>query len=465
MLKFLTNHPEMENELLNEVKLFFYDLDADMSIDHIGNFNEEDCKNVVIINGKEYVFTEKIKYQSDIEKTRRYNRSAKKAMYGALSSYTSQNHPWGSLTGIRPTKIGYEFLNGGGDIEDLQSYLQNEFSLQQDKAKLVKDIILNQKDYHKKGDDWYNLYVHVPYCTSKCSYCSFITFDAERCKKQIPDYADKLVTEILTTQEYQNEFGNKMCSAYVGGGTPTALNAEQLYRVLSAIKTNGVEFTCEAGRPDTITEEKLDVMKRCGVTRVCVNPQSFNDKTLKLIGRRHTIDDFYHKYEMVKKFGFDVNVDLIAGLPEETVEDFIHSVDCAIALSPENLTVHTLSRKNGSELKNSGKYDNFDIERMIEYSSKVIPQNGYLPYYLYRQKSMLGNLENTGYCKEGRQCINNVTTMEEFLSVDACGAGAISKRVFSAENRIERLANLRDVKLYLEQFDERLQKKRIFYEK
>jgi oxygen-independent coproporphyrinogen-3 oxidase len=206
-------------------------------------------------------------------------------------------------------------------------------------------------------------------------------------------------------------------------------------------------------------------MKRCGVTRVCVNPQSFNDKTLKLIGRRHTIDDFYQKYEMVKKFGFDVNVDLIAGLPEETVEDFIHSVDCAIALSPENLTVHTLSRKNGSELKNSGKYDNFDIERMIEYSSKVIPQNGYLPYYLYRQKSMLGNLENTGYCKEGRQCINNVTTMEEFLSVDACGAGAISKRVFSAENRIERLANLRDVKLYLEQFDERLQKKRIFYEK
>lgn len=465
MLKFSTNHTEMENELLNEVKLFFYDLDADIEINHIGNFSGVKCENIVTVNGKTYQSEETVVYSADIEKIRRYNRSAKKAVYSALSAFTGQNHPWGSLTGIRPTKIGYEFLNGGGNVVDLQTYLQQEFSLFKDKAALVKDIILNQKDYHEKDDGLYNLYVHIPYCTSKCSYCSFITFDAKRWSKQIPEYVDKLAEEITASINYQTEYGNRMYSAYVGGGTPTALNAEQLYKVLSAIKTDGVEFTCEAGRPDTITEEKLDVMKRCGVTRVCVNPQSFNEKTLRIIGRNHTIDDFYEKYEMVKNYGFDINIDLIAGLPQESVDDFVYSVNSALALSPDNLTVHTLSRKNGSELKNNGKYDNSDIEKMIEYSSSVIPQNGYLPYYLYRQKAMLGNLENTGYCKAGKQCVNNITTMEEFLSVDANGAGAISKRVYNDENRIERLANLRDVKLYLEQFEERLKKKRIFYSK
>lgn len=465
MLKFSTNHPEIENELLNEVKLFFYDLDADIDINHVGNFFGCDCKNVVTINGRVFETNERVSYSNEVEQVRMYNRTAKKSIYSALSAFTGQKHPWGSLTGIRPTKIGYEFLNNGGNINGMEEYLVNNFSLYESKAKLVKDIILNQQNYHVKTDDWYNLYVHIPYCTSKCSYCSFITFDAQRWKKQIPEYCDKLVKEINASVSYQEECGNKMYSAYVGGGTPTALDANQLYKVLSVIKTNGVEFTCEAGRPDTITEEKLEVMKRCGVTRVCVNPQSFNEKTLKLIGRNHTIDDFYKKYEMVKSFGFDINIDLIAGLPNESVSDFIYSVDQALLLSPDNLTVHTLSRKNGSELKNSGKYDNSDIEKMIEYSSCVVPQNGYLPYYLYRQKSMLGNLENTGYCKQGKQCINNVTTMEEFLSVDACGAGAISKRVFNSENRIERLANLRDVKLYIEQFDERLQKKKIFYSK
>lgn len=465
MLKFKTNHIEIENELLNEVKLFFYDLDADIEIEHIGNFDDKKCENSVKINGKTYYRSEFVSFNNDIQKTRCYNRSAKKSVYHALSDFTGISHPWGSLTGIRPTKIGYEYLNNGGKIENLETYLKEEFSLFDDKAKLVKDIITNQKAYNLKNDELYNLYVHIPYCTSKCSYCSFITFDAQRCKKQIPDYVSELCDEIITSQNYQKEFGNKLYSVYVGGGTPTALDAELLYKVLSAIKTNGEEFTCEAGRPDTITEDKLEVMKKCGVTRVCVNPQSFNDKTLTLIGRKHTVDDFYEKYQMVKSFGFDVNIDLIAGLPQETVADFMFSVDKALELSPENLTIHTLSRKNGSQLKNEGKYDNFNTGKMIEYSSSIVPKNDYLPYYLYRQKSMLSNLENIGYCKKNKACVNNITTMEEFISVDACGAGAISKRVYSQENRIERLANLRDVKLYLEQFDERLKKKKIFYSK
>ena len=465
MLKFSTNKLEIENKLLNEIKLFFYDLDADIEISHIGNFVDNICENIVIIDNKQYKYTDNVLFNNEVEQVRFRNRTAKKSIYRALSDFTGKSHPWGSLTGIRPTKIGYEYLSMGNKIDGMEDYLISEYNLFPEKAKLVKDIIVNQSNYHAKDDNLYNFYVHIPYCTSKCSYCSFITFDALRCKKQIPQYCDDLVREIVQSQNYQNEYGNKMYSAYVGGGTPTALDAEQLYKVLSAIKTNGVEFTCEAGRPDTITNEKLAVMKECGVTRVCVNPQSFNEKTLRLIGRNHTIDDFYAKYEMVKSYGFDINIDLIAGLPEESIDDFIFSVNSALKLNPENLTIHTLSRKNGSELKNSGKYDNFDIEQMIKYSSSVLPQNDYLPYYLYRQKSMLGNLENTGYCKNGKQCINNITTMEEFLSVDACGAGAISKRVFSGENRIERLANLRDVKLYIEQFDERLEKKRIFYKK
>lgn len=462
MLEFETNLQQAENELLNEVKLFFYDLDSDVKIKHFTTLEGNNSFNEVVINDKKYTYNDVIAFCNEVEKTRYYHRSCKKAVYTSLKDFTGKFIPWGSLTGIRPTKIAYEFLNNGGSEGNIARYLMREYDVSPVKATLISDIVHNQKQSMIFNEKAYNLYVHIPFCTSKCSYCSFITFDSKAWKKSISTYCDCLVKEIEDSYIFRNENGYNLFSTYIGGGTPTALDEENFEKVLSVVQHEGKEFTCEAGRPDTIAEKKLDIMKKYGVTRVCVNPQSFNNKTLALIGRNHSVEEFYEKYELVKSYGFDVNIDLIAGLPDESIDDFKNSIDRAIELMPSNLTVHTLSRKNGSTLKNSGKYDNFDVEKMIEYSSSTLPKYGYLPYYLYRQKSMLGNLENTGYCLKGKQCVNNITTMEEVISVDANGAGAISKRIIDNGRRIERLANLRDVKLYIEQFEERLEKKNVF---
>ena len=258
--------------------------------------------------------------------------------------------------------------------------------------------------------------------------------------------------------------GKKIYSIYVGGGTPTALPDDCFEKVLSALPS-GVEFTCEAGRPDTITREKAEIMKKNGVTRVCVNPQSLCDQTLEKIGRKHTCADFFAAYELIKSYEFDINVDLIAGLCDETESMFLSSVEKIALLRPDNVTVHTLSIKNGSALKNEGsEVKNSDVEKMVDDAYALLTKAGYSPYYLYRQKNMLGNLENIGYSLPGKICANNVTTMEETLSVVACGAGAISKRIFP-KGRIERLANLRDASLYIEQESQRLQKKLEFFEK
>lgn len=462
MLKFITNRTDVENELLNEIKLFFYDLDVEITVEHDfcsdGNF----CENKLTINNNLYRYVFNYSENNVISRQKFFDRAAKKSVYCALKEYTGKSMPWGSLTGIRPTKIAYEYLASGGSVDTISQYLQNEYEVSKEKANLIKRIIQAQVGYYEKDEKFYNFYAHIPYCTSKCSYCSFTTFDVSRWAKSISQYTDLLQKEIITAFDFRNRNGYIPYSFYVGGGTPTALPDVEFEKMLSSINSYGKEFTCEAGRPDTITEDKLRIMKDYGVTRVCVNPQSFLDNTLKIIGRNHTIADFYDKYEMVKKYGFDINIDLIAGLPNENVDDFAYSVNCALNLKPDNLTIHTLSRKNGSTLKNNGKYDNSSIEEMIKYSSEVVENNGYLPYYLYRQKSMLGNLENVGYTLDGKQCINNITTMEEFLSVEGCGAGAISKRVFGGGERIERLANVRDIKLYIEQFEERLIKKEIF---
>jgi oxygen-independent coproporphyrinogen-3 oxidase len=463
MIKFETNRTEAENELLNEVRLFFPDPETDTEIFHNALLSSNKVENVVIIDGEKYYYSEELPDGDEMKRKRYFVRICKKAVYKALEKHTGKSMPWGSLTGIRPTKLAYEFIQEGDDLYSAKRRLIEEYFVTEKKAELVCEIIKNQQNYCTKQYNFYNLYLHIPFCTSKCSYCAFITFDSNRCKKQIPRYVELLKKEVVHSQELREKLGQKVYSVYVGGGTPTAIDEESLETVLSAVKCEGREFTCEAGRPDTITREKLEIMKKHNVTRVCVNPQTFNEKTLALIGRNHTIEDFYAKYALVKEYGFDVNIDVIAGLPQEDENHFKNSLLRAIELRPDNLTVHTLSRKNGSELKNSGKYDNFYAPAMVEYAHETLGKAGYLPYYLYRQKSMLGNLENTGYTLPFKQCVNNVTTMEEFIDVDANGAGAISKKVFP-DGRIERYANLRDVGLYCDQFEERLNKKRFFTE-
>ena len=314
------------------------------------------------------------------------------------------------------------------------------------------------------SEQYVNLYVHIPFCVTKCSYCSFVTHIVDKCRDIISDYCDKLAKEIACSIEQISRQNQKIYSIYIGGGTPTAIDDLNLEKILSACSGHDVEFTCEAGRPDTITDSKLNLMKKYGVTRICVNPQTLNDSTLIAIGRSHSAKDFFDAYKRAEKLGFDINVDLIAGLKGESLDDFISSYNQIVALRPANFTVHTLCIKNGSELKNLGGATNDAIDDMVEYAQSNAAKNGYVPYYLYRQKQMLGNFENVGYCLNGKQCANNITTMEEILSVVGCGAGAISKRVFAAEHRIERLANLRDARLYLQDFDERLQKKAKFFQ-
>ena len=371
------------------------------------------------------------------------------ALYLRLSEATGKKMPWGSLTGIRPTKLAYEM-----PLKDIGE----KFFVSPPKLELLGRILAAQRGY--LSGEGVNLYINIPVCPTRCGYCSFAAATVKECKKYLDKYVDTLIEEIRRD-------GEKLCkiyTVYIGGGTPTVLSANQLDRVLAAVGDHGVEFTCEAGRPDSIDDEKLAVMKARGVNRICINPQSFNDATLHTIGRAHTAADTVRAYELAQKYGFVINTDLIAGLPNENLDDFEYSLDRTLELSPHNVTVHTLSRKRGSEYakKNiSGK----DISNMIDFGYEKLTVAGYEPYYLYRQKSQLGALENTGYTKPGFQCRNNISVMEETVSVLAAGAGGISKKIQVARqgNLITRYANCKDIKLYLEEFEQRYQSKAEFF--
>ncbi len=465
MYNFKTNYIPA-GEIEDEVRQFSKYIPNETQIVH--EFTKEEngtITNIVSINNKEYIYCENFCHSGDeLSDKKREKRAAKTAMYNALKDYTKAVMPWGSLTGIRPTKLAYEYLSDGGDISNLTDYMVEKYDILPKKAEILKNIVLCQTEYLVNPDEYVNLYVHIPFCTTKCVYCAFITHVVDKFKKIIEPYTDCLVKEIEQSVSSIKRSGKKIYSIYVGGGTPTALPDDCFEKVLSALPS-GVEFTCEAGRPDTITREKAEIMKKNGVTRVCVNPQSLCDETLEKIGRKHTSADFFAAYELIKSYEFDINVDLIAGLCDETESVFLSSVEKIALLRPDNVTVHTLSVKNGSALKNEGgEVKNSDVEKMVDDAYDLLTEAGYSPYYLYRQKNMLGNLENIGYSLPGKICANNVTTMEETLSVVACGAGAISKRIFP-KGRIERLANLRDASLYIEQESQRLQKKLEFFEK
>ena len=470
MLDFTTNRKDIENELIDEIKLFFpYIEDCKYKIVHecCENVYEDKIEwtNVVTVDDKTFSLNSSISLPSSVLEIKRLSkRGAKASIFNAIKEVSGIEVPWGSLTGIRPSKLVYDMLSEGVTLDECRVEMQKRFSVSERKANLICDIVKNQDGFYQKNERLFNLYVHIPFCTTKCNYCSFITEPLHRCKKLIPDYVKTLRREIEDAVSLISEQG-KLFSVYVGGGTPTALDAEDLIALFKGFPFSDVEFTVEAGRPDTITKEKMDALKELGVNRVCVNPQTLNDETLRRIGRAHTREDFFEKYSLVSEYGFRINVDLIAGLNGETLNDFKYTLDKINQLRPDNITVHTLSRKNGSALKNEGRYENDEVSEMVAYAYDELTKAGYLPYYLYRQKQMLGNQENVGYCLEGTQCANNVTTMEDCLSVIACGAGAITKIVLPTENRIERFADIRDVRLYLQTFEEKLKDKRIFCEK
>jgi oxygen-independent coproporphyrinogen-3 oxidase len=453
-----TNLEYLQSELIEVINLFSGE--EQFNIRHRFTEGENKFVNTVTVNGKVFAYGNLVRGEvDDLEKKRLVKRYAKLSLYKALSKYTGKDLPWGSLTGIRPTKLAYQQLDKTGEFE---SFFIDTMKVSEQKTELIKDILNAQKGIYRKDDDNTDFFVFIPFCPSRCKYCSFICADIKRSEKHVDAYIDALIDEI----NYSKQFIKKLRSIYIGGGTPVSLSDEQLERVLSALDdiNTGVEYTVEAGRPDCITESKLEILKRHKVTRICVNPQTFSDKTLELLGRNHTAKDVVDKFE-ISKNDFVINMDLIAGLTGEKFEDFKHSIDKAIKLSPDNITVHTLCIKKGSYLaETEDRLSGEEVSKMVDYARESLMANGYKPYYLYRQKYMAGNLENVGYAKEGTACVYNVNVMEEISSTVACGANAISKRVYNGGERIERSASPKDVITYLGKLEKIKQEKAKLFE-
>ena len=418
----------------------------DLNIRHEFKENNGKFVNTVIIDGKTYAFGNYVgELKGETLKKRIVKRYAKLSLYKALSKFLGVELPWGALTGVRPTKLAYDEINAGRDFTEL---FKETMLVSDKKTELIARIIENQRGIYEKREGNTDFFVFIPFCPSRCEYCSFITADIKSAQKRVTEYVDALICEI----EESAKLVKNLRSIYVGGGTPVSLPNELLEKVLTAIEKIGkcAEFTVEAGRPDAINKENLDILKKHGVTRICINPQTFNDQTLKRIGRNHTADDILKAYELAKN-DFSVNMDLIAGLFGESFSDFKYSLDKAISLSPDDITVHTISVKRGSRLFESEKRVSVsDIEEMIDYAHETLYKNGYEPYYLYRQKYMAGNLENTGYAKNKKFCIYNVDVMEEIADNVACGAGAVSKKVDYYGEKIVRYGNPKDVPTYIE---------------
>lgn len=441
-------------ELADVARLFFGDAFPFVSM------TVEDDVFTVFVADKTYCYRYNDCVYSIIPNDRRIGRLSKIALYDALSAYTERKMPWGALTGVRPTKLFYECLNAGKTADETAQILQIVYRVSASRAEILNTIVRAQNGKINFPSDFINLYIHIPYCTTRCTYCSFVSALIEKNRAQSNEYVRLLCDEINRSIRFLRENGKRILSVYIGGGTPTALGADLLDRVLTCVDRFDCEFTCEAGRPDTITDDAAKVMKTHNVTRVCVNPQTLNDATLAAIGRSHTADDFFRAYEIIKKFGFDINCDLIAGLDMETADDFARSFDGIKSLKPQNITVHSLSKKNGSVIRYDAS-ENSNAASMIDYALGHADE--YCPYYLYRQKRQSCNLENIGLSLSGKECINNITTMEETVGVMACGAGAISKIVLNGQ--IGRFANMRDTLLYIKNYDEKVSAKLDYFTK
>lgn len=393
----------------------------------------------------------------------------KRLLYSVLSEVTNRTLQWGTLTGIRPSKLAMEKLENGETLEKIENFMYEQYLCSKEKTDLCMNIvtrehrILEEIDY-KNG---YSIYIGIPFCPSTCLYCSFASYSIEKFSHLVNQYLDALFVEI----EYaKNACPHKrLTTVYLGGGTPTSLNEEQLERLLIKIReeldfTHVKEFTVEAGRPDSITRDKLRILKEQGVTRISINPQTMKQETLDIIGRRHTVDQIRETFEIAREEGHDnINMDIIIGLPgecKEDVEDTLREIDI---LSPDSLTVHTLAIKRAANLNiYKEQYRGLeakDVSGMLDACLAYTKKANYNPYYLYRQKNMAENLENIGYAKEGKEGIYNILIMEEKQTILALGAGASSKFVFPDGYRIERAENVKSVTDYIARVDEMIKRK------
>ena len=398
-----------------------------------------------------------------------YKDCFKRFLYRTLCEITGKTLPWGNLTGIRPTKIAYGMLDEEKSHEEILNFLQEKHYVSEEKALLSIDIAERErellKDVHYEGG--YSLYIGIPFCPTTCLYCSFTSYPIAAYRKMVDDYVDCVIKEMeYTAKRYAHKI---LDSVYIGGGTPTTLEAEQLDKLIGRLKelfdfTTVKEFTVEAGRADSITREKLEVLYRHGVTRISVNPQTMKQETLDIIGRRATVEQVLEAYKLAREVGFDyINMDLILGLPGDLEPDVQNTIDRVVELNPDSLTVHSLAIKRASRLnqwiQENGVSMLHNTDETMRIAAEGAKKLGMDPYYLYRQKNMSGNFENVGYARPGKLGLYNILIMEEKQTIVACGAGTITKRVFP-DGRIERCDNVKDVALYIEKIDEMIERKK-----
>ncbi len=394
-------------------------------------------------------------------------------LYKILRDFSGINQPWGLLTGVRPVKLLRKISEEIG-LDNTAKRFTDEFFVSSEKTELAKMTEKNErKILELSRPESFSLYVGIPFCPSRCSYCSFVMSSVERAKKLIEPYTDLLCEELKATAKAANDLGLRLESVYFGGGTPTTLSAEQLNKVLSVVNSDFDmsacrEFTVEAGRPDTITKEKLISLKENNVDRISINPQTVNDSVLKNIGRKHTSAQFFDAFNLARQCGFNnINTDLIAGLPGDSLESFKNSLDSMLSLGAECVTVHTLCMKRASNLTQDGKILNREEAKtaadMLKYAKDRLTAKEYFPYYLYRQSRMVGNLENVGWSKRGYESLYNVFVMDETHTILACGSGGVTKLKDSAADYLKRVFNFKFPYEYIDRFDEILKRKAEIY--
>ncbi len=471
MILIIQNGYSCDYELNLFASMFFCD-DEEVIITQ--NFNYEH-KNInvythIIFDGKSYFEDYNFKFDTEGKSERLIKKifiaSCTKSFSHAALKIRKINFPWGVMCGIRPAKNARELLEEGFSKDEVRDIFKSVYEVSDEKTELSMTVADNEKFLLENiGKNSISLYIGIPFCPTRCVYCSFVSTDIRTSGKYMPEFTEKLLLEIDKTAEIIKDSGVYVENVYIGGGTPTTLSAEDFKKIFSRLysridMSRVIEFTVEAGRPDTITEEKLRVLKSYGVNRISINPQSMNDKTLKKIGRSHSVKMIYDTYEMAKNVGFDViNMDLIAGLPDETPNDFEYSLNEVIKLNPENITVHSLCIKRAAKFRHTknelAKSD--DMNKMLSFTQNRMKDEGYVPYYMYRQKNSSGNLENVGYAKIGTMSTYNVNIMEEKQTIIALGGGGSSKIIMG--DRIERVFNFKDPLEYIRRFDEIIDKK------
>lgn len=400
--------------------------------------------------------------------------SLRRFLFLCLRDLTNDIYPWGILIGIRPSKIALKLIKEGKTEKEIIEIFKEKYVAHADKAKLCIDVAKAEERIVNKDTNTIAVYIGMAFCPTKCMYCSFTSNPIGTHKKMVMPYVESLMKEIREISRYVKEKNLNVETVYFGGGTPTSVSDGEFMMVMDEIYNGFIkdgtvkEFTVECGRPDTLNKNKLQTMKDCNVTRISINPQTMNDKTLKLIGRTHSSEDIKEKFKIAREMGFDhINMDIIIGLPGEGHAEILHTKEELIKLKPDSITVHGLALKRGSIM-----YENFvlkkgipvtphkEIVKMYEESRNLAYELGVSPYYMYRQKNMVGNMENLGYAKEGSECIYNIQMIEERQTIIALGAAAVSKVVFLEEDRLERFPNLKDLHEYVTRIDEMIERKK-----